>query len=361
MLFSPYLFAQNMSKQLPSDLDALMQKTFSPNEAGGALLVSVGGKIVYEKGYGLANMEGKTSIDARTNFRMASVSKQFTAMAILLLEKQGKLSFEDDLRTFFPYFAPVGSHITLRHLLTHTSGVWDYEDFVPDNTTDQILDADVLDMVQGKDSTYFPIGSQFRYSNTGYCLLALVVEKVSGMSFAQFVKRHIFRPLGMRNSTVYEKGRVISHRAMGYARAENGALHFSDQSSTSATKGDGGVYTSLDDYLKWHNALQHHTLLNLEQTLEHLQAATKSAGGFYGAGWFFAKSEQEGRLALEMFHSGSTCGFSNMVIRLPKTNTVIAFFSNIASNHRAFIPIYERLRQEQVITSDIWHWHEETN
>nr|HMQ60479.1 serine hydrolase domain-containing protein [Flavilitoribacter sp.] len=292
----------------------------------------------------------------QTNFRMASVSKQFTAMAILLLEKQGKLSFDDPLTRFFPDFAPIGARITVGQLLTHSSGIWAYESVMDDNLTEQLSDADVLNLIKGIDNTYFEPGTAFRYSNSAYCLLALIVERVSGQPFPAYLKKHIFRPLGMKNTLVYEAGKRIRNRAYGYARDDQGNLFFSDQSPTSATKGDGGMYTSLEDYMKWHLALQTNRLINLEKALDKVNAPLPGNNGRYGAGWFFKKEGD-----LEMFHSGSTCGFSNMVIRIPDTGVMVAFFSNIAGNHEAFYPIFDRLRKAGILRSDIRAWHAATD
>ena len=224
-------------------------------------------KIVYRKGYGLANVETKSLITPETNFRMASVSKQFTAMGILLLEKGGKLSLNDPLTKFFPNFnGKVGQKVQIRHLLTHSSGILDYEAVMNPNQREQLSDADVLTLIKDRDSLYFEPGIQFRYSNSAYCLLALVIEKVSGKPFASFIRQRIFQPLKMNQSVIYEAGKPIANRAMGYRKKDNRFV-FSDQSVTSATKGDGGVYTSLIDYQKWNEALRNSTLLDLKAAL----------------------------------------------------------------------------------------------
>ena len=344
------------SQTLQQDLDALLAAAFKPDQPGGALLVVEGGRVVYEKAVGVVNLELDEKLTPQTNFRMASVSKQFTAMAILLLEKEGKLSFDDPLTRFFPDFAPVGARITVGQLLTHSSGIRAYESVMPDDLQEQLSDAGVLALIKGIDNTYFEPGTAFRYSNSAYCLLALIVERTSGQSFPAYLRKRIFRPLGMKDTRVYEAGKRIKNRAYGYARDESGQLYFSDQSLTSATKGDGGVYTSLEDYLKWHLALQTNRLIDLEEALDKVNAPLPGNKGRYGAGWFFKKED-----GLEMFHSGSTCGFSNMVIRIPEKGVMVAFFSNIAGNHEAFYPIFDRLRKAGILRSDIRVWHEATD
>ncbi|WP_245877993.1 serine hydrolase domain-containing protein [Spirosoma fluviale] len=314
--------------QVTERLDSVMRSMNAPTEPGAALLVLVNGKTIYKNGYGLANTETKARITPETNFRMASVSKQFTAMCILLLEKEGKLSLKDPSTHFCPDFNPtVGQKVRIRHLLTHTSGIFDYESVMNPQQREQLLDADVLTLIKNRDSLYFEPGTQFRYSNSAYCLLALIVERVSGQSFASFVRQRIFQPLHMNQSTVYEAGKPINKRAMGY-RKEGSQFVFSDQSVTSATKGDGGVYTSLIDYQKWSDALSTNKLLDLKVALARTGKAISQTGdSFYGAGWFYQQPEKS-----ILFHSGSTCGFNNYVVSIPSERFLMVCFSNKANN-----------------------------
>ncbi len=314
--------------QLRNRLDSIMRSTTQPTLPGAALLVVVDGKTIYKNGYGLANVETKSTITPETNFRMASVSKQFTAMGILLLEKEGKLSLDDPLTKFFTDFNPhVGQQIRIRHLLTHSSGILDYESLMDQNQHEQLLDADVLTLLKNRDSLYFKPGTQFRYSNSAYCLLALVIEHVSGRSFASFIRQQIFQPLHMTQSTIYEAGKPIANRAMGY-RKKADSFVFSDQSVTSATKGDGGVYTSLTDYHKWADALRKGTLLDLTKTRTRIgKAIPQIPGSYYSAGWFYRQPNNP-----VLFHSGSTCGFTNYVVSIPAKQFLMAYFSNKADN-----------------------------
>lgn len=341
-------------------LDAVMQRNFPANQPGGALLVVIDGKTVYNRGFGLANLEPKTPITPETNFRLASVSKQFTAMCILLLKKQQKLSFDDNLLRFFPDFNPrVGQNIKLRHLLTHTSGILDYESLLDNNRKEQIFDAEVLSLLKPQDSTYFEPGSRFRYSNSAFCLLTQVVERVTKKPYREFISEAIFEPLGMSQTTLYEPSRTIPNRAMGYARAKNGQIRFSDQSVTSGTQGDGCVYTSLADYKKWNDALATNRLVNLAEQLGRVRhPLDKQPGGFYGLGWFFTQTNGK---APELFHSGSTCGFSNCVVWLPAKKALVVLFSNLADNHRPFADILNALKPEIELSGDVWALHNLTN
>jgi CubicO group peptidase (beta-lactamase class C family) len=331
--------------QLSQQLDSFF-RCQPADKPGFALLIEKKGELIYRNFAGLANDSTGEKIDAATNFRLASLTKQFTAMGILLLEKDHLLSFEDSIGRYLPELpARIGNHVRIRHLLTHSSGIPDYESLIPPGQTDQVLDADVLHLLEKQDSTYFPPGTQFRYSNSGFCLLALIIERVAHQSFASFISAHIFIPLHMYGSTIYEAGHPIQHRAMGYAKDSSGHIYFSDQSVTSATKGDGGVYTSLDDYTKWIRALQENKLVKLPAILKQLRFPIdpdKKDGrkNFYAAGWFYI-----GSAPVVLFHSGSTCGFSTYIIQIPGDEWSITYFSNLAENASPFADILKILKQ----------------
>jgi CubicO group peptidase (beta-lactamase class C family) len=336
--------------QLSTRLDSFFH-TLPANQPGIALSIEKNGDILYRNTAGLADLTTKTPIDTTTNFRMASVTKQFTAMAILLLEKDKRLTLDDPIGHWLPELpATIGQHVLIRHLLTHTSGIEDYESLIPDTQTTQFLDADVLKLLSRRDSTYFQPGNRFRYSNSGFCLLALIVERASQEPYASFIKEHIFLPLQMDHSTVYEKDQPIFHRALGYAKDSTGTIIPSDQSVTSATKGDGGVYTSLADFRKWIRALQQNRLINLPAALRRLRfpinaapnkaAADKVAADiYYAAGWFISS-----RSPTILFHSGSTCGFATYIIQIPGDEWSITYFSNLADNKAPFRQILRLLR-----------------
>jgi CubicO group peptidase (beta-lactamase class C family) len=314
--------------------------TLPTAQPGIALSIQKNGEPIYLNTAGLADATTNTPLDTLTNFRMASVTKQFTAMAILLLEKDSTLSVDDPIGRWLPELpARIRQKVLIRHLLTHSSGILDYESLIPATQTAQLLDADVLSFLSKKDSSYFPPGTRFQYSNSGFCLLALIIERASHESYARFLKERIFLPLHMDSSTVYEAGQPIPRRAMGYARDSTGHIIPSDQSITSATKGDGGVYTSLSDYSKWIKALQQNKLLPLAATLRRLRFPI-APQSYYAAGWFIQTNSPQ-----FLFHSGSTCGFANFVIQLPGDNWSITYFSNIADNTVPFKTILTILKE----------------
>jgi len=313
-------------EKLPPTIDALFKDYVGPDTPGASVSVIRNGKVLYSRAYGYANLEDRVPVTPATNFRLASVTKQFTAMAVMILADQGKLSLDSHLSDVLPETRAYLRDVRLRHLLNHTSGIVDYESLIPDSQTVQVLDRGVLSLLQEIDSTYFPAGSQYRYSNSGYALLALAVEAVSKQSFAQFLKANIFGPLGMDNTVAYEEGiSSVMNRAYGYSRSDTGFLR-TDQSVTSAVLGDGGVYSSVEDLYKWDQALYTEKLIRgsmLAQALTPglLNNGTKTS---YGFGWNLVDDQG----IRSHFHSGSTRGFRNAILRHPEHRLTVIILTN---------------------------------
>jgi CubicO group peptidase (beta-lactamase class C family) len=285
------------------------------------------GKASLVRSYGLANLETRLPCQPWTNFRLASLSKQFTAMATLILAERKALALDDKLARFFPEFPRYGNEITIRHLLTHTSGLLDYEDLIAPGTTAPLRDRDVLDILQRQDRTHFVPGTRFCYSNGGYALLALLVECASGRTFADFVRENIFLPLGMKSSVAYQAGiSEVPHRALGYSRRGE-TFEQTDQSLTSAVLGDGGIYSSANDLFEWDQALDTEKLIRrpfLEQAFTAHSSASDVPGSGYGFGWYveFLGGEQH------LWHHGSTCGFSTSYHRFPARKRSFILLAN---------------------------------
>ena len=224
-----------------AEIDRLMDR-YAGAVPGASLLVIHDGVDVVRRGYGLASLEEGIEAGPATNYRLASITKQFTAAAILLLAEDGRLRLDDRVRRWLPSLPVAADAITIRHLLTHTSGLIDYEDVMPEMPGDtQLLDADVLRILETQERGYFEAGSAYRYSNSGYALLALVVERASGRGFPDFLRERIFLPLGMHETLAHVRGGPpIEHRAYGYSES-GGKWTRTDQSSTSAVLGDGGI------------------------------------------------------------------------------------------------------------------------
>lgn len=305
-----------MSESNEKTIDALFQE-FSRSEApGAAVMIIKDSQPVFAKAYGMADVGKKIPCSTNTNFRLASVTKQFTAMAVLILAERGKLALDDRITKFFPEFPSYGKGITLRHLLTHTSGLLDYEELIPAGTTIPLSDRDVLLLMCRQDHLQFSPGEKFHYSNTGYALLALIVEAASGQKFATFLKENIFTPLGMTHSVAYEPGiSAVSNRAFGYSQTKSG-FEFSDQSVTSAVLGDGGIYSSVADLYKWDQALYTDQLISrkmLDLAFTPHSAKSDVEGSGYGFGWYIGAY----RGTAKIWHYGSTCGFSTKIERFP--------------------------------------------
>ncbi|HET7844911.1 MAG TPA: serine hydrolase domain-containing protein, partial [Xanthomonadales bacterium] len=216
-MFGILLLTACATTNVNRDIDNLMHRYDGP-VPGAALLVLRDGKPLVARGYGYADVATRVPVTPRTNFRLASVTKQFTAAAILLLVEDGKLALDDPLRKWLPSLPVEADAITLRQLLTHTSGLVDYEDVMDPADTRQVLDADVLRLLEGEHRLYFAPGSQWRYSNSGYALLALVVERASGMRFPEFLRTRIFAPLGMNGTLARQDGGPpVANRAYGHS------------------------------------------------------------------------------------------------------------------------------------------------
>jgi CubicO group peptidase (beta-lactamase class C family) len=292
---------------------------------GASVIVIRDGRVVFRRAYGMADLERKTPASPTTDYRLASLTKQFTAMAIMLLVRDGRLTYDQPARTLLPELPPATAGVTIRHLLNHTSGLLDYEDLIPDTQTVQVSDQDVLQLLASRDSVNFPAGTKYRYSNSGYCLLALVVERVSGMAFADFLRQRVFAPLGMARTLAHRDGRdTVPERAYGYT-PDSGRFVPSDQSVTSATLGDGGIYTSVDDLVHWDAALYTERLVDrVTLALATTPPVLPGNSTQYGFGWFVDAYRGLRRWR----HTGETSGFTNAIQRFPERRTTIIVLTN---------------------------------
>ena len=319
--YEDLLFTRVGDCSMKNEVDALM-RDYTGDVPGASVLVLRDGQPVVRAGYGLADMESHTPATATTNYRLASVTKQFTAASVLLLAEDGRLKLDDRVRKWLPSLPKAAEPVTIRHLLTHTSGLIDYEDVIPAPMKAQLHDADVLQLLESQDRTYFRPGSDYRYSNSGYALLALIVERASGRTFATFLRERIFQPLGMSNTVAYEESiSTVSNRAFGYTE-EQGRWGRTDQSQTSAVLGDGGIYSSIDDLAKWDAALYDGRLLRPASIQAAFAPATRTDDPDveYGFGW---------RITGEtLWHSGETVGFRNVIVRYPKRRLTVVVLTN---------------------------------
>ncbi|MCK5330064.1 MAG: beta-lactamase family protein [Candidatus Marinimicrobia bacterium] len=306
-----------------SDRNSKVEQLFADyqgEQPGAAVMVIHKGQPILAKTFGLADLEHLTPVIPQTNFRLASVTKQFTAFCIMILVERGLLDYTSSLTDIFPDFPEYGITVMVKHLLQHTSGLIAYEDLIPDTATVPVLDYVVLTMMMEQDSTYFVPGSDYRYSNSGYAVLTMIVEKLSGRSFASFLEENIFEPLGMSGTVAYQKGiSNVRHRAFGYI-VNGDSVIFNDQSITSSVLGDGGIYTSLLDLYKWDQALYTDRLV----TRKSLEQAFKPGLEDYGFGWYIDDYQGYHRV----YHTGSTCGFRNAYLRYPDDQLSIIILTN---------------------------------
>ena len=343
---------QTSPASVDKKLDELFSAVTSPDAPGLAALVRQNGKTVFERGYGVGDLRSKVRVDGRTNFRLASFTKQFTAMAIMLLVHDGKLRYDESLTEVFPDFPDYGKTITVRNLLNHVSGLPDYEELMESaekasgsiwSPEKQIQDDEVLKLLETEQSGKFAPGTSWSYSNSGYVVLGLIVAKTSGKTYEEFLHERIFAPLKMNHTIVYQKGKnEVANRAFGHSK-ENDLFKETDQSSTSATLGDGGIYSNLEDLAKWDDALCNHTLLSEKEMRPALTPVKLNDGSephwpkepngdnlhpgkpvSYGFGWFLDPYNGHAR----MWHTGSTMGFRTVIERFLGENLTIIILSN---------------------------------
>lgn len=302
---------------------------------GASVVVIRDGAVIVRAAYGLADLERHVPATPETAYRLASLTKQFTATAVMLLAKDGKLRYDQPARDFLPELPATAAPVTIRQLLNHTSGLVDYEGLIPVTRTAQLDDRDVLALLASKDSVYFAAGTQYRYSNSGYVLLGLIVARASGMPLPDFLRARIFGPLAMQSSVMHVEGRdTVPHRAYGYS-PQGGAFVQTDQSVTSATLGDGGIYTNVDDLVNWDRALRDRTLVD-SATLQLATTPPALPGGAvtqYGFGWWVDDYRGEPRWR----HTGETSGFRNAIQRFPRRRLTIIVLTNRSSGEPAAI------------------------
>lgn len=304
-----------------SHIDSLMRIYQGP-VPGASVMVLRDAEVLFRGAYGLADRERGVRATPATNYRLASISKQFTSAAVLLLMEEGRLSIDESAHRWLPSLPPAGGEFTIRQLLTHTSGVFDYEDLIPAGSTTPLRYPDVLRLLEAENRRYFAPGTNYRYSNSGYALLALVIERASGENFAAFLRRRIFQPLGMLHTVAYEEGvSTIAERAYGYS-GSNESWARTDQSLTSSTLGDGGIYSSIDDLAKWDAALYDDRLLQPQSLKLAFAPAirTDDPAVQYGLGWRITGES--------LWHSGETMGFRSVILRYPRHRFTVVVLTN---------------------------------
>lgn len=308
-------------------IDKLMETLFERGQFNGAILVAKDGKILYRNALGKANFQTGADFTPGTPSNIGSVTKQITAMSIMILGERKKLSYDAPVSKYIPEFSHSShfSKVTLRHLLTHTSGMPDYGDLaIDDSGLDQ---KGLIAALLKKEDTLEEPGVRYRYSNPGYALLAIVVERVSGKRFADFLEQEIFKPIGMTSTFVYDgAGKKTARAALGYDQFGE-----ADDGAPTAIPGDGGLYSTVDDLFKWDQALYTDKLVR-QSTLSEAFTPGKvqQETTIYGFGWNVV--EQGGNKYL--WHQGSQAGFRAFIERRLTERVTVIMLTNKGNSKR---------------------------
>lgn len=309
ILFS---FFASKAQNKAAELDKLMNQAHINGVFNGSVLVAENGKVIYRKAFGYANKETKQLLKPEFCFDLASVSKQFTAMGIMILKERSKLSYDDKITKYFPEFPAYGKDITVRNLLNNTSGMPLYQSFT---TKDNLTNAEILKIIEEREALDANIGERYVYNNAGYVMLGLIIEKVSKMSLAEFLKENIFQPLKMKNSLVGDTPKIdLKNRALGYSVI--GALDDYEVGHTGSTS----MFSNVDDLFLWDQALYTEKLVSKKTIEEAFAPVILNDGSLsnYGFGWFLTPEKKS------VNHSGSDFGYRTFIRRdLDKKNTYI--------------------------------------
>jgi CubicO group peptidase (beta-lactamase class C family) len=323
LLVIPALAAGRSERpSLEQEVDAYLKPLIDADLISGSILIAREGEIELAKGYGPANREHGVPCTPDTAYRLASMSKTFTAMAVMILQEREALSVEDTLDQYIPDY-PEGDRITLHHLLTHTSGVVNYS-ALPDHYRVWTMPHTIEEVIARfkNEPLRFKPGAKFEYSNSGYVLLTYVIEKASGTSYESFLKEAIFEPLGMRHTGLDSHTEIIPNRATGHYNFGDGIVQ-AQYLNTGYTSGAGGLYSTVGDLYKWDRALYTDTLVS-EKTLKTIFTPRLQT---YGYGWFIR--EEFGRRLIE--HRGGINGFLTMIQRFVDDDVLVVTLFNYVS------------------------------
>ena len=316
--------------QLEPKIDSLFAEY--SNSPGCAVGVYSKGKLLFKKGYGIANLDYDIKITPETVFDIGSVSKQFTAACIVLLEQEGKLSLDDDIRQYIPEISEYDEgKITIRNLLHHTSGLRDYLDLMDLSGTsydDTFTEETGLDILTRQNELNFVPGSEYLYSNSGYLILAIIIRRVSGESIGDFAQKNIFSPLEMNNTFIYEDGaKVVKNRAIGYSK--EGDEYKREHHFDFVVGGDGQVYTTVEDFFKWNENFKDNNLGNASFLNKMLKKGILSNGDSidYALGLSHGVYKNHKTIG----HSGSWGGFRSYYLQFPEEDLAIAIMSNLGN------------------------------
>ena len=328
-------------------LDSLFTARYGENTPGGAVFIMKGNETVFEKSYGIANYDTKLKIDSNTFFNIASVSKQFTAMALLKLHEEGKLSIEDNVKKYFPEFkAEFFERIKIKHLLSQCSGLPDARPRDDRNFVLTATDMQSTGVFKELEKINFEPGTNYEYQKPTFEVGYAIIEKVTGKGFEEYMKENIFDPAGMSATLYFEAGRQIPRMAHGYIPENEEKTQWKEydygEESFFATKADGGIYTSINEFIKWEKALRNNIIISdsLKQ-VAHSPITTVSGSKYsnyqnrpytsYGYGWFI---EEVPGWPRKVYHTGDNGGFQIYAGRFPEKEVLVLVFENRNDNSR---------------------------
>ena len=327
----------NMKEELTRRIDAVFEAVYSsPDEPGAAVLIMQGGNTIYSRCFGLADMVTREPVTFATNFCIASVSKQFSAVALLQLAEEGRLSLSDPLSKFFPEFqAPFFKDITLHHILSHTSGIPDTR---PRDNRDFVLystDVASVGYMRTLDHLNFQPGTQYEYINPTFQLIYQIVERTTGTPFETYMQNQVFGRIGMETCRYFEPDRKIAHMAHGYERDSTGqwAEYDYGEESFFATKADGALYCSINDFVRWERALRDNRVwtasskrLAYQPWIRIPADAEYGYQPYTGYGYGFFVQDYPGQ-PTHVYHLGDNGGFTIYAGKIPERDLIFLFFS----------------------------------
>jgi CubicO group peptidase (beta-lactamase class C family) len=316
------------AQNLTADVDGLLKAKYKPSEPGATAIITKGDKIIYRQGFGMADLERNVTMQPEHVFEIGSITKQFTAVSILMLLEQGKLSLQDPLTKYIENY-PQGQAITIHHLLTHTSGIKSYTDMEKWRKLwrNDMTPLEMVDIFKNEPVDFAP-GEKFQYNNSAYFLLGYIIEKASGTPYPEFLDKNIFFPLGMKNSHYGSQSKIIKNRALGYQKS--GDFINAEYLSLTQPFSAGSIMSNVDDLFTWNQAIKSNKLVKKETIQKAFTNYTLNNGKStnYGYGWFL--SEIYGSPTIE--HSGGIFGYATNGIYLPKEDVYVAVLSNCDCN-----------------------------
>ncbi len=319
LLFIPFLSFNLFAQSKADKIDELMNYCYDNGIFNGTILVADEGEIIYRKAFGVTNKENNEMLEPDYQFYLGSVSKQFTTMAIMLLKFEGKLEYSDQLIKYFPEFKSFASDITIKHMMTHTSGLPDHYRFVEPKKG--LSNEDAIQALLKHGELDFDPGDKYRYSNGAYVMLAMIAENASGTTLHNYLHEKVFAPLEMNSTMVYDEKYEITKQAVGYNEfGIKDDYHF-------FTTGAGGIYSTIDDLYKWDQALYSDKIIPQEFIEEAFTPTmlNDSSLSYYGYGWRLNKSSNK------VAHAGGLAGFRAFIQRDPDKNSSIIFCTNFGN------------------------------